>query len=164
MAKSRNLQKIIQKHEVLYECVSQSIQRGCKGNTGKNCFKLKEDFYLNEFHPFGHYSLQSIYVDLPRLSNVCNDEWISVELFQKCGVELNNSNICLKSLFNPLEKVECAKWLCEKSTAADKLEVNEEFLIENYQKKMIPLKPLIPMVNEISDGVEKFGQGRIKIG
>ncbi|XP_021924824.1 probable methyltransferase TARBP1 isoform X2 [Zootermopsis nevadensis] len=86
-----------------YYIVELSLQASVKhGNAVKNVHKLQEDFYFSAFHPVEHYTLETIFYDLPRLAGVTDEEWISPDLLRSCGVsemshiDLVNSNCALK--------------------------------------------------------------------
>ena len=153
LAKDRKLLDIYDKYEIIHNSVQRSIQRGCKGNAGKNCRKLQEDFYLNVFNPLEHYSLETIFNDLPRLANVGFDEWISLKIFKNCHPHINNNKIIpVENVSDSsLEDVSCATWsISSKCNPRECSESNEDNHNNNsqskinYQKKMIPLKELIP--------------------
>lgn len=82
---------LLDKYRVMRECQVRAI--GC-GNSVKNAEKLAQDFYWTVFHPFNHYSLKTIYRDLPRLAHVKADEWITPELMTKVGVSFDYSIFC----------------------------------------------------------------------
>lgn len=169
LAKSKHLKSILQKYKTINECILYSIQRGGKGNAGKNCKKLQEDFYLNIFNPLEHYSLRTIYVDLPRLANVGSDEWISAEIFRYCGVSADNPNILIENVTSSLENVEAAKWSIYGSISPELCEQigeTDAYPAGNYQKKMIPVKAVVPALDEelgsrlVSHNKRKIEKGR----
>ncbi|KAL6253769.1 hypothetical protein P5V15_012171 [Pogonomyrmex californicus] len=49
--------------------------------------KIQDDFYFSHFHPINDYSLQTIYYEFPRLTNMSFDEWISPDVFEKLTFE-----------------------------------------------------------------------------
>ncbi|KAK9507448.1 hypothetical protein O3M35_007301 [Rhynocoris fuscipes] len=54
-----------------------------QGNMLNNAQKLETDFYFDCFNPFKHFSLQTIFWDLPRLSNVSSEEWIPLTVLKE---------------------------------------------------------------------------------
>lgn len=148
LSEERGLISIVQKYDLVRKSLSQSIERG---NAIKNCTKIQEDFYFTAFDPIEHYSLDTIFFDIPRLTNVCSEEWISDELFRKCGVE-GNCHIPLKSNNESLKSFEAGKWILEGSKQdyfIGDCEPKESLGITNFQKKMIPIKSLAPNFEEL---------------
>ncbi|XP_017876975.1 uncharacterized protein LOC108623164 [Ceratina calcarata] len=66
------------KLEGLYHAANASLRDGLS----KNANRVQDDFYLSTFHATRHYTLETIYFDLPRLSNIIENEWVNPNLFK----------------------------------------------------------------------------------
>ncbi|XP_018397666.1 PREDICTED: probable methyltransferase TARBP1 [Cyphomyrmex costatus] len=128
----------------------------------KNSSSIQDDFYFSHFHPFNDYCLQTIYYQLPRLTNVSCDEWISPDMFKDLMFMENDCH--------PLQLCNTGSFLTEstpsiyltKSFAGDSygesLENNVETYMEGFndiQKKIDPLKP-IGLCDDIFEMINKF--------
>ncbi|TGZ50372.1 hypothetical protein DBV15_11457, partial [Temnothorax longispinosus] len=113
----------------------------------KNSFRIQDDFYFSKFHPINDYSLQTIYYELPRLTNVSCDEWISPDVFKDLMFEQSDAHpLQLYNANSFLTETESSVYLT-KSFAGDAhaelLENNGETYMDlnNIQKKIEPSKP-----------------------
>lgn len=142
--------EVVSKYEIVSSCLIRSIE---SGNAVKNCNKLHEDFYFTVFHPLEHYSIQTIYSDLPRLAHIGSGEWISVELFKRLGVSDFSNKIPLKCKDESLENFKDSKWELRGTLE------NEELIDDgyskaagnNFQKKMIPVRSVDLDFEELFD-------------
>ncbi|XP_046388201.1 probable methyltransferase TARBP1 isoform X2 [Ischnura elegans] len=132
---TKNFEKLLSRFKVVFDSVNSSLNQG--GNTQRNLLKLKESFYFEIFHPMDHFSLETIFYDIPRLGNVSNDEWIPTSEFE-C-LELH-SVIQLKNESEALRQSNAGDWAVK--SAACKIESmptdGDETL--NIQKKIMPWK------------------------
>uniref|UniRef100_A0A8D8UJA8 Probable methyltransferase TARBP1 n=1 Tax=Cacopsylla melanoneura TaxID=428564 RepID=A0A8D8UJA8_9HEMI len=62
------------KYRMVYNAMLRT-KNSAKGNAILNAEKLTADFYFTRFSPFSHFSLETIFYDLPRLADVAYDEW-----------------------------------------------------------------------------------------
>ncbi|XP_037080989.1 probable methyltransferase TARBP1 [Pollicipes pollicipes] len=73
LANERRMAAILSEFAVVYDCVAQSLRHG---NANKNSQLIQNDFYFTEFDPVQHFSLEVIFLSLPRLAGVEPDEWV----------------------------------------------------------------------------------------
>ncbi|XP_042910684.1 probable methyltransferase TARBP1 [Parasteatoda tepidariorum] len=137
ISKERNFINILNKYEFVLNLSEMHEIQAEQGNFSRNIKKLSEDFYFTVFSPICHFSLETLFFDLPRLVNLPPDEWIKPSLFdEECNkaVRVFNDNSITKGglqiqwSFKPLEE----------KTA----EENESFDY-NFQKKICPLKDFL---------------------
>ncbi|KAG5315232.1 TARB1 methyltransferase, partial [Acromyrmex insinuator] len=115
----------------------------------KNSSRIQDDFYFSNFHPFNDYCLQTIYYQLPRLTNVSCDEWISSDVFKDLMFMENDCHplqLCNTGSF--LTKSIPSVYLTKSfagDTHGDSLKNNVEIYMEglnDIQKKIDPSKPI----------------------
>ncbi|XP_036151331.1 uncharacterized protein LOC105836856 isoform X2 [Monomorium pharaonis] len=112
----------------------------------KNSSKIRDDFYFSNFHPFEDYSLEMIYHELPRLTNVSCDEWISPTVFKDLMFKENNNHPLRHyntNLF--LTETKSSTYLTKSFTGdmhTKSIENNVETCIVDIQKKIDPSKPV----------------------
>ncbi|XP_011858439.1 PREDICTED: uncharacterized protein LOC105555992 isoform X2 [Vollenhovia emeryi] len=114
----------------------------------KNSFRIQDDFYFFKFHPINDYSLQTIYYELPRLTNVSFDEWISPHVFKDLNFKENDDHplqLHNTSLF--LTQAKPSVYLTKSftgDTLTELLDNNIEVNMPLYdiQKKIDPSKPI----------------------
>nr|CAD7574392.1 unnamed protein product [Timema californicum] len=123
--------QLIEKYQAVQTSLNVSLQQS---NALKNVAKLTEDFYFSVFHPVQHFSLQTIFTDLPRLANITKEEWIPLSIFKSkahlpslMAVPLENKDQMLRGLD---EEEDCIK------TVHD-----------NVQKKIIPWRSMVSQYN-----------------
>ncbi|XP_011690186.1 PREDICTED: uncharacterized protein LOC105451442 isoform X2 [Wasmannia auropunctata] len=132
-----------------YKGIYQAAMTGLKQeNLTKNSTKIQDDFYFSNFHPFNDYCLETIYYQLPRLTNVSCDEWITPDVFKDLIFEEND--------YHPLQLYNKNSFVTEntlstyltKFFAGDALTELSENNVETYtkdlydiQKKIDPSKP-----------------------
>lgn len=126
-----------EKYYIAYLSVVKSMQTP---SVLKNVKKL-ENFYFTTFHALEHFSLQTIFYDLPRLTNVSQEEWIPHNVFLLCenahtGIPLLNTNSKLENEVN------------SSVSKTDLLEINSNGMsnsdVVNIQKKIIPWRDMCP--------------------
>lgn len=121
-----------------YHCISKNQWKiyEHEGNILVNAKKMENDFYFSVFHPINHFTLQTIYWDLPRLSNISVEEWIYPDVLQKySGICIQNVSVGIgKELTSCISPV----WVIKNSGSSDdKSDGN------NIQKKFVPWKAMI---------------------
>ncbi|XP_068205851.1 probable methyltransferase TARBP1 [Palaemon carinicauda] len=120
-----------------------------QGNAVRNTMNMLNDFYFKVFHPLQHYTLQTIFYDLPCLSLLSDDEWLAVDSLLSV---INTSILPVKSIL-PLYNVDNllaesipAPWVIKavgETSATDELEDTENPR-SNFQRKMTPWKSMMP--------------------
>ncbi|CAH1396741.1 unnamed protein product [Nezara viridula] len=106
-----------------------------EGNILVNAKKMENDFYFSVFHPINHFTLQTIYWDLPRLSNISVEEWIHPDILKKYP------DLCIQNISVDIEKslTSCISpvWVIKNSGNPD--DKNDGSKI---QKKFVPWKAM----------------------
>ncbi|KAG0724639.1 putative methyltransferase TARBP1 [Chionoecetes opilio] len=120
-----------------------------RGNAARNTINMLSDFYFKVFHPVNHYTVQTIFHDLPRLSLLADDEWMSVEFLVSVAQEDQLPLYSPLPLHNPdavLAAAAPAPWVVK--AAGEEQQADEEVTCEvrNVQKKIVPQKMLVPEV------------------
>lgn len=110
-----------------------------KGNIYKNLSKLTEDFYFALFHPVHHFTLETIFFEFPRLSNVTSEEWIKPTLFTCGGGSLRDFPVPVYNSNDSLKNCLATSW-SEKLEDDSYLATADSFDF-NFQKKICPLRP-----------------------
>ncbi|XP_047119243.1 probable methyltransferase TARBP1 [Schistocerca piceifrons] len=144
LSRKHNFSKVLQKYQVMQSCLEVSLSQA---NAVKNVHKLVNDFWFGVFHPVQHYTFETIFYDLPRLSSICSDEWIAVETLKECGLDSNNT-ILLENADKSLKNCES---ISSNSGLSDQPE--EDCVIEemnNVQKKVIPWKYMLHDADSLS--------------
>ncbi|XP_014247495.1 uncharacterized protein LOC106665533 [Cimex lectularius] len=124
--------EMAEKYKILYK---NQWKIFAQGNMLINVKKLQSDFYFNIFDCKKHFTLQTIFWDLPRLSNISQDEWISIS-YLKSIVNVENIGI---PLGEKSELIECESpsWVLK----ASEISVREEST--SIQKKFVPWKGML---------------------
>ncbi|XP_046830389.1 probable methyltransferase TARBP1 isoform X1 [Vespa crabro] len=150
LLKCSNFDDIILEYAGLYNAALKSLQQG---NLMKNSLKVQDDFYFSVFHPIEDYSLQTIYFEIPRLSAMDADEWITSHLFHDLNfTETINHPLCLQNLNKKLAESKICMHLiksgpCNKETSHFN-EMDDDGLC-NIQKKITPVKSVNSIENSI---------------
>ncbi|XP_014270420.1 probable methyltransferase TARBP1 isoform X7 [Halyomorpha halys] len=120
-----------------YHCISKNQWKMYEheGNMLVNAKKMENDFYFRVFHPINHFTLQTIYWDLPRLSNICVEEWIHPDILRKY------SDLCIQNVSEDHNKslTSCISpvWIIKNSANSD-----DKIDGTNIQKKFLPTQAM----------------------
>ena len=76
-ANVNGFQIIVEKYQIMDNCISQSLQQG---DVDKNYHKIMGDFYLTSFDPVMNFNLENIFYDFPRLMNILPQEWVKKDI------------------------------------------------------------------------------------
>lgn len=146
---------ITEKYSDFYAALSKSLKHG---NLMKNSIKLRDDFYFTVFNPIDDYSLQTLFYELPRLSNVSSDEYILPQMFEKFGFKESNSHPL--KLLNPnsdMSEAQVSAHILKSNGSAgpiaDEIESSAD-CSSDMQKKFIPWKSMTPneeILDELSE-------------
>lgn len=117
------------------------------GNAARNTINMLNDFYFKVFHPVRHYTLQTIFHDLPRLSLLADDEWMTVESLVGVADEEHLPIHTSLPRHNPdsvLTMSTPAPWVVK--AAGEEQQAGDEVAgeVDNVQKKIVPQKVLVP--------------------
>ncbi|XP_027726618.1 probable methyltransferase TARBP1 isoform X3 [Vombatus ursinus] len=109
------------------------------GNAKKNWQRIQEHFFFATFHPLKDYSLETIFYTLPRLSELVEDEWITIGKFTKF------TDIPIDSAFQwylsqtELCELKPSDW-SQEDIGSNSVEGDSQSEWIDVQKKMIPWK------------------------
>ncbi|XP_039313554.1 uncharacterized protein LOC105193761 isoform X2 [Solenopsis invicta] len=149
----------ILEYKAVYQAAVIGLLQEC---STKNSFKIQDDFYFSNFHPFEDYSLETIYYELPRLTNVSRDEWISPTVFKDLMFKENDNHSLRHYNVNSFPtNIESSVYLTKFFTGdmhTKLLENNVESCMEgvyDIQKKINPSKP-INLCNDICEMMNEF--------
>ncbi|XP_054828884.1 probable methyltransferase TARBP1 [Eublepharis macularius] len=67
---------------VIESCLQQAESMHGTGNAKKNWQRIQKHFFFENFHPLKDYCLETIFHTLPRLSEIAEEEWISLNKFR----------------------------------------------------------------------------------
>ncbi|XP_012266900.2 probable methyltransferase TARBP1 isoform X2 [Athalia rosae] len=143
---------VTEKHGELYKALKKSLKYG---NLMTNSLKLQDDFYFTLFNPEEDYSLQTLFDELPRLSNVSSDECIPPEMFGNFGFKESNSHpLKLLNRVANISLVQVSTHILKSAGSAGPLA--EDFIegthcSNDIQKKFIPWKSMIPNEDDLSE-------------
>ncbi|XP_078052515.1 tRNA (guanosine(18)-2'-O)-methyltransferase TARBP1 isoform X2 [Augochlora pura] len=126
--------------------------------THDNFFRIQNDFYLSTFHALHDYSLQTIYCELPRLTDMDQSEWISPLIFEQLNFKESHNHPL--QIYNPtdlLSKIETSIYIAKSTTDSEFLKKSETNLEElnNIQKKIDPLISANLSQNFISSSIRE---------
>ncbi|XP_015117795.1 probable methyltransferase TARBP1 [Diachasma alloeum] len=133
------MDRISPKESKKYESIREAVQESLRyGNLMTNSVKLLDNFYFSKFDSEENWDLHSIFYQIPRLTNVSVDEWISVEVFQLLSFRYM-LNVTVPIRHNPdndLSEIETPTVLKEPVTPDADSSHNEDFA--DIQRKIIP--------------------------
>ncbi|XP_017761704.1 PREDICTED: uncharacterized protein LOC108551871 [Eufriesea mexicana] len=132
-----NSDNITLQYKALYNASIANLKDGLL----KNSSKIQDDFYLSTFHPILDYTLQTIYFELPRLTNMDASEWILPYFFKILNFkEINGHSLQLYNLNTSLSDTKTSSYLIKCSGDTEfKKDYNMGSEELNIQKKMNPL-------------------------
>ncbi|XP_016285732.2 probable methyltransferase TARBP1 isoform X2 [Monodelphis domestica] len=113
------------------------------GNAKKNWQRIQEHFFFAKFHPLKDYSLETIFYTLPRLSELVEDEWITIGKFIKF------TDIPIDSAFQwylsqtELCELKPSDW-SQQDIGSNSVDEDNQSEWIDVQKKMIPWKNNVP--------------------
>ncbi|KAL6253777.1 hypothetical protein P5V15_015581 [Pogonomyrmex californicus] len=85
-----------------FKCIYQTAVTSLYMNSTESSNKVQDDFYFSHFHPINDYSLQTIYYEFPRLTNMSFDEWIRPDVFKMLTFNQNDRHPLRLYNKNPL--------------------------------------------------------------
>ncbi|XP_046663534.1 LOW QUALITY PROTEIN: probable methyltransferase TARBP1 [Homalodisca vitripennis] len=135
--------KVADKYSAIHRSLTKSLNQG---NAVRNAEKLKTDFYFTAFHAINHFSLETIFWKLPRLSNISRDEWISLSTLQECCGNLD-LHFPLCNGDNSLKQFTAATWVVK----ATEPEAGVELEASGMQKKFVPWKGMRAELGMLGD-------------
>lgn len=128
--------------EALFNVVVKGVQTSLQQASGAGHTRHQHDFYFHAFHPSKYYTLQTVFEDLPRLSSVTSDEWITLDHLTSAGIRSHVTRIPLENPDNRLKEFSPSPWVQRPSNGlADIIDGTDS---STFQKKMIPWKWMDP--------------------
>ncbi|XP_054715433.1 probable methyltransferase TARBP1 [Uloborus diversus] len=131
-----NITTILEKYDYLSEIMTAENSSEC-GNFSKNLNKLASDFYFSAFHPEKHFSLESIFFDIPRLNNLTSEELIKPSFFKSFSKLTEKSKIPFYNADDILRRSSPTIWT---SKPIEKNLCENSVVDFNFQKKICPWK------------------------
>ncbi|KAF4524335.1 hypothetical protein B566_EDAN015888 [Ephemera danica] len=130
---SKDLKEFTERLQPLRTALETSLKQG---SAVKNAIRLQDDFFFGVFHPLQHFSLETIYHEIPRLSNVSKEEWIESTVFP-----ITESEIPFNNADDTLKMCEVATWVI-KSTGGGLGAVEDEGGVGVVQRKVVPWRDM----------------------
>ncbi|NXX92110.1 TARB1 methyltransferase, partial [Centropus bengalensis] len=137
----------VEEFEALTPVVESSLQQvenmHGTGNAGRNWQRIQDHFFFATFHPVEDYNLETIFYTLPRLSELAEDEWISLAKFDRF------TDISLPPAFQwyrsraELRDLKPSDW-SQQDIGSNSAETDGQTEWTDVQKKIIPWKNSTP--------------------
>ncbi|KAM6367232.1 putative methyltransferase TARBP1 isoform 4-T4 [Alca torda] len=137
----------VEEFEALTPVIESSLQQvenmHGTGNARRNWQRIQDHFFFATFHPVEDYSLETIFYTLPRLSELAEDEWISVAKFDRF------TDVHLPPTFQwyhsrtELRDLKPSDW-CQQDMGSNSVETDSQTEWTDVQKKIIPWKNSTP--------------------
>nr|XP_020643964.1 probable methyltransferase TARBP1 [Pogona vitticeps] len=135
------------------------------GNAKKNWQRIQKHFFFEKFHPIEDYCLETIFYTLPRLSEIAEEEWISVSKFTAFqDLPLSPTFPCSHSCTALLDLTP-SDW-SQQDMGLNSLEPCNKRQWADVQKKIIPWKDSIPELDlelVFQDRATKLGKSNSKL-
>lgn len=144
-SRSRGLSAVLETYRPLFCCLRTGAETG---NWSKNVERLLDDFYFSAFHAVKHYTLQTIFSDLPRLTGLTDRELVPMAVF-KDVLSGYKSTLALP-LWNPDDSLSIARpsfWIDASQDGAEVTAGTED----DFQKKTTPWKQALSSVDPLDD-------------
>nr|XP_008122376.1 PREDICTED: probable methyltransferase TARBP1 [Anolis carolinensis] len=129
------------------ECsLNQAESMHGSGNAKRNWQRIQKHFFFDNFHPLKDYCLETIFFTLPRLSEIAEEEWISLSKFKAfTDLPLSSTFPCSHSCTALLD-LKPSNW-CQQDRGLNSSKSSNEREWTDVQKKIIPWKDSIPDVD-----------------
>uniref|UniRef100_A0A8C6K2A1 tRNA (guanosine(18)-2'-O)-methyltransferase TARBP1 n=1 Tax=Melopsittacus undulatus TaxID=13146 RepID=A0A8C6K2A1_MELUD len=155
----------VEEFEALTPVIESSLQQvenmHGTGNARRNWQRIQDHFFFATFHPLKDYSLETIFYILPRLSELAEDEWISLSKFDRF------TDIPLPPAFQwyhsqtELRDLKPSDW-----SQQDMAETDSQTEWTDVQKKIIPWKnstPSLDLEMVAQDRAAKLGKSNSRL-
>ncbi|KAM8809796.1 putative methyltransferase TARBP1 [Eudromia elegans] len=135
------------------------------GNARRNWQRIQDHFFFATFHPLEDYSLETIFYTLPRLSELPEDEWISLCKFDRF------TDIALPPAFQwyhsrtELLDLKPSDW-SQQDMGSNSVDTNSQTEWTDVQKKIIPWKNSTPNLDlelVFQDRAAKLGKSNSRL-
>ncbi|XP_064365312.1 probable methyltransferase TARBP1 isoform X1 [Dromaius novaehollandiae] len=159
----------VEEFEALTPVVESSLQQvenmHGTGNARRNWQRIQDHFFFATFHPLRDYSLETIFYTLPRLSELPEDEWISLCKFDRF------TDIPLPPTFQwyhsrtELLDLKPSDWF-QQDMGSNAVETDSQTEWTDVQKKIIPWKNSTPSLDlelVFQDRAAKLGKSNSRL-
>ncbi|XP_062497890.1 probable methyltransferase TARBP1 [Pezoporus occidentalis] len=159
----------VEEFEALTPVIESSLQQvenmHGTGNARRNWQRIQDHFFFATFHPLKDYSLETIFYILPRLSELAEDEWISLSKFDRF------TDIPLPPAFQwyhsrtELRDLKPSDW-SQQDMGASSAETDSQTEWTDVQKKIIPWKnstPSLDLEMVFQDRAAKLGKSNSRL-
>uniref|UniRef100_A0A8C6K7G1 tRNA (guanosine(18)-2'-O)-methyltransferase TARBP1 n=1 Tax=Melopsittacus undulatus TaxID=13146 RepID=A0A8C6K7G1_MELUD len=159
----------VEEFEALTPVIESSLQQvenmHGTGNARRNWQRIQDHFFFATFHPLKDYSLETIFYILPRLSELAEDEWISLSKFDRF------TDIPLPPAFQwyhsqtELRDLKPSDW-SQQDMGSSSAETDSQTEWTDVQKKIIPWKnstPSLDLEMVAQDRAAKLGKSNSRL-
>ncbi|KAM9564222.1 putative methyltransferase TARBP1 [Guaruba guarouba] len=159
----------VEEFEALTPVIESSLQQvenmHGTGNARRNWQRIQDHFFFATFHPLKDYSLETIFYILPRLSELAEDEWISLSKFNRF------TDIPLPPAFQwyhsrpELRDLKPSDW-SQQDMGSSSAETDSQTEWTDVQKKIIPWKnstPSLDLEMVFQDRAAKLGKSNSRL-
>uniref|UniRef100_A0A8B9J1V5 tRNA (guanosine(18)-2'-O)-methyltransferase TARBP1 n=1 Tax=Amazona collaria TaxID=241587 RepID=A0A8B9J1V5_9PSIT len=159
----------LEEFEALTPVIESSLQQvenmHGTGNARRNWQRIQDHFFFATFHPLKDYSLETIFYILPRLSELAEDEWISLSKFDRF------TDIPLPPAFQwyhsrtELRDLKPSDW-SQQDMGSSSAETDSQTEWTDVQKKIIPWKnstPSLDLEMVFQDRAAKLGKSNSRL-
>ncbi|XP_062428255.1 probable methyltransferase TARBP1 isoform X2 [Rhea pennata] len=159
----------VEEFEALTPVIESSLQQvenmHGTGNARRNWQRIQDHFFFATFHPLKDYSLETIFYTLPRLSEVAEDEWISLCKFDRF------TDVTLPPTFQwyhsrtELLDLKPSDW-SQQDIGSNSVETDSQTEGTDVQKKIIPWRNSIPSLDlelVLQDRAAKLGKSNSRL-
>uniref|UniRef100_A0A8B9MQF0 tRNA (guanosine(18)-2'-O)-methyltransferase TARBP1 n=1 Tax=Accipiter nisus TaxID=211598 RepID=A0A8B9MQF0_9AVES len=159
----------VEEFEALTPVIESSLQQvenmHGTGNARRNWQRIQDHFFFATFHPLEDYSLETIFYTLPRLSELAEDEWISLSKFDRF------TDVPLPPAFQwyhsrtELRDLKPSDW-SQQDMGSNSAETDSQTEWTDVQKKIIPWKnstPSLDLEMVFQDRAAKLGKSNSRL-
>ncbi|XP_054018241.1 probable methyltransferase TARBP1 [Dryobates pubescens] len=159
----------VEEFEALTPVIESSLQQvenmHGTGNAKRNWQRIQDHFFFATFHPLQDYSLETIFYTLPRLSELAEDEWISLSKFDRF------TDVPLPPAFQwyhsptELRDLKPSDW-SQQDMGSNSAETDSQTEWTDVQKKIIPWKnstPGLDLEMVFQDRATKLGKSNSRL-
>uniref|UniRef100_A0A669NZX9 tRNA (guanosine(18)-2'-O)-methyltransferase TARBP1 n=1 Tax=Phasianus colchicus TaxID=9054 RepID=A0A669NZX9_PHACC len=159
----------VEEFEALTPVIESSLQQvenmHGTGNARRNWQRIQDHFFFAAFHPLEDYNLETIFCTLPRLSEVAEDEWISLCKFERfTDIPLPPAFQWYRSRAELLD-LKPSDW-SQQDTGSSSLDTDGQTEWTDVQKKIIPWKHSTPSSDlemVLQDRAAKLGKSNSRL-
>uniref|UniRef100_A0A663MWZ8 tRNA (guanosine(18)-2'-O)-methyltransferase TARBP1 n=1 Tax=Athene cunicularia TaxID=194338 RepID=A0A663MWZ8_ATHCN len=159
----------VEEFEALTPVIESSLQQvenmHGTGNARRNWQRIQDHFFFATFHPLEDYNLETIFYTLPRLSELAEDEWISLSKFDRF------TDIPFSPAFQwyhsrtELRDLKPSDW-SQQDMGSNSAETDSQTEWTDVQKKIIPWKnstPSLDLETVLQDRAAKLGKSNSRL-